>query len=100
MSAFLPAIVFSLKPKKSIDNLRIRQESYLFFGIKIFLRLHTDFSMMNDALNKLQFKDYKIYPIKNYKVRIRHHKLLLFIINNKLLFKIVNFVNSKLKFIK
>lgn len=81
----------------SLRKLRIRQESYLYYAIIRFLRLHTNFSIVNDALKKLQFEDYTVYPIKTFKGNNKQDKLLLFLINNKLLFRSLNFINSKVK---
>lgn len=82
------------------NKLRIRQETFVYFGIIRFLRLHADFSMVNNALNKLQFDDYKVYPIKKFKGNNKLDTLLLFLINHKILFRMLNFVNRRLRVIK
>lgn len=91
--------LFSEHPlsNSSLFKLRVRQEAILYYGIIRFLRLHTSFSVVNDALKKLQFEDCKVYPIKTFKGDSKQDKLLLFLINNKLLFRGLNFINSKVK---
>lgn len=84
----------------SLHRLRTRQESFLYFGIIRFMRLHANISMVNDALMRLQFDGYKAYPIKTFKGYNKQDKLLLFIINHKFLLWSLNFINSKLKVIR
>lgn len=84
---------------RQLKKLRERQESFMYFGIIRFLRLHTDFYIVDKAIKNLQFENYNVYPIKNFKGYNKIDKLLLHIINNRFLFRSLNYINSKIKII-
>jgi len=80
-------------------KLRERQESYLFFAIIRFLRLHQPSQELFTKIKELEFNSYSVYPMIYFKGYYRTHKFLIFLVNNKILLKLLNAANRILKII-
>lgn len=89
-----------IENKKAYDRLRERQETYLYFGIIRFLKLNQPFAIVESHINKLIFKNYKVYPLNAFKGYDNRDKLLIRIINRKWTLRSFNYLNMFFKIIK
>lgn len=90
---------FNLSPR-AYSSLRVRQESFVFYGIIRFLRLHEDVAILLKEIKRFSFKNYRLYPLKEYVGRGLVEFFLLVFINRFFLLKGLNVINKILKVIK
>ncbi|MDM1391402.1 glycosyltransferase [Myroides marinus] len=86
--------------QRAYSSLRVRQESFVFYGVIRFFRLHEDITMLFNEIRKFSFENYKLYPLKEFRGSGIVEKVLLGCINRSFLLKGLNNVNRFLKVIK